>query len=321
MKSIIIGIHGIGNKPPAGILKEWWLKSIYEGFRKQNLKIPSINFEMAYWADILHKSSLDPNETDRKNPAFMEEKYIPGEAPAVLRPIGFRQKAIEYLERYYDKFIVDRVLSLNNESITELFIHLHMKDLESYYSPTYLEFNGKKELTREIIINRFYEMLKKHRDKKIMIIAHSMGSIIAHDTLIEKAADIKIDTLVTIGSPLGQKYVIDNYKKEEAKNSFIKLNVPEKITGAWYNFADLEDQVAINHKLAELYGKNSKGVRIQDKLVKNNYSYEGHINPHKSFGYLRTPEMVEIMNSFARQGKIDLYGWIKDELSKFFTIK
>ncbi len=40
MKKIIIGIHGIGNKPPAKILRKWWLNSIYEGLKKYNYPDP-----------------------------------------------------------------------------------------------------------------------------------------------------------------------------------------------------------------------------------------------------------------------------------------
>jgi len=36
MDKIIIGIHGIGNKPPEDILRNWWLDSILEGAKKYN---------------------------------------------------------------------------------------------------------------------------------------------------------------------------------------------------------------------------------------------------------------------------------------------
>jgi triacylglycerol esterase/lipase EstA (alpha/beta hydrolase family) len=51
------------------------------------------------------------------------------------------------------------------------------------------------------------ETLVKHRRKKILLIAHSMGSIIAWDVLTKMVPQIKIHTLVTIGSPLGNPVV------------------------------------------------------------------------------------------------------------------
>ena len=57
MSKIIIGIHGLGNKPSRAILKEWWQKSIAEGLNKYNYPINQFEFELVYWADILTSSS------------------------------------------------------------------------------------------------------------------------------------------------------------------------------------------------------------------------------------------------------------------------
>ncbi|HKJ82173.1 MAG TPA: hypothetical protein VJ954_09125 [Ignavibacteriaceae bacterium] len=320
MKKIIIGIHGIGNKPPINILRKWWLNSIYEGLKKYNYSPPDLDFEMVYWADILHKSPLNPEETDKNKPCYMAEKYVPEEFTSIKKPAGFRQKAIEYLEKYYDKLMVNGVLSLENKTITELFIHMHMKDLESYYAPVYLENSGKKIHARDAILDRLTNKLREHKDKTILLIAHSMGSIISQDVLIERLPDIKIDTLITIGSPLGQKYVIDNYSDEQKQKSINKLRVPDNIINHWYNLADFEDQVAINHALSKYYEKSSKNLAIDDKMVRNNFVYQGISNPHKSFGYLRTPEVAEIIDSFLASKYANIYARIKKKLGKILQI-
>lgn len=303
MDRVIIGIHGIGNKPPANILERWWTESIEEGLKKYNYRVPRFHFEMVYWADILHNSPLSPEQTDSKMPDFMEEKYIPEETSRIIEPGDFRSRAIEYLEKYYDKVIVNGVLSLENKKITELFIHLHMKDLESYYSGKSVIINGKERQAKDVIMERLAGRLKKFRNKKILLIAHSMGSIIAQDTLIEKTPDVNIDTLISIGSPLGQKYVVEKYREEQAQNSGSKLRVPDNVVKAWYNFADLEDQVAVNNRLAGIYRPNIHNTGIRDAVVKNNYTYKGITNPHKSFGYLRTPEAAEKISAFLESGK------------------
>jgi PGAP1-like protein len=310
MKIIVIGIHGIGNKPSAKILKDWWRKSILEGLKKNNYPLHSFDFELVYWADMLHEKPLDPNISNRDDPLFMVEKYLPESQP-IIKPVGFRQKALEYLEKYYDRLIIKGLLSLENKTITELFIHRHMKDLESYYATQYVKVNGDKLLVKNAIIKRFLDTLKKHSRKKIFLIAHSMGSIIVHDALLENPSDIKIDTLVSIGSPLAQRYVIDKYKNELKEKSVNKFIVPDNVTRYWYNMADLEDQVAINHTLAKYYLKNLNGLEIIDKIVKNNFTYDGITNPHKSFGYLRTPEFAEIINSFLASEKKGLFDWLK----------
>ena len=53
------------------------------------------------------------------------------------------------------------------------------------------------------ICSQLANALKKHRRKKILLIGHSMGSIIAYDVLTQYATMVPVDTFVTIGSPLG----------------------------------------------------------------------------------------------------------------------
>ena len=65
MSKIIIGIHGLGNKPPKTILTDWWKKSLIEGLKKFNYT-SDFKFELVYWADILHPIPLDP-DTINKN--------------------------------------------------------------------------------------------------------------------------------------------------------------------------------------------------------------------------------------------------------------
>ena len=75
MKKIIIGIHGLKNKPPRKILESWWKKSILEGFQNHGLPKLDFQFELVYWADLEYSKSLDPKVTDPKDPLFIEHPY------------------------------------------------------------------------------------------------------------------------------------------------------------------------------------------------------------------------------------------------------
>jgi len=311
LSKIIIGIHGIGNKPPKELLAKWWTEAISEGLRKNNPSVKDFNFELIYWADILHKNPLDPDEKDKENPLYLNEPYIPEGKSINREEMGFRQKALEYLEKYSKKILVNGVLSLNIPSLTELFIHRHLKDLEEYYSDSYTLIHNKKRLVREIIIDRLVEALQKHKRKKIFLVAHSMGSIIAFDALKYYAPELNIEVLATIGSPLGQEYVINKVQTENIPDDRDKFIVPINIRLGWYNFSDTEDQVAINHHLAKIYKENSRKIRIKDILVNNTYKILETRNPHKSYGYLRTPEFSNVLNSFLIYSKFDLFRWIK----------
>lgn len=312
MSNIVIGIHGLGNKPPRGLLSKWWKKAILEGLKKNNHSIKDFDFELVYWADVLHKTPLDPNETNTESPLYLGEPYKVEDEKINRKGLSFRKKALEYLEKYSEKILVNGVLSLNIPPLTELFIHRHLRDLEEYYSDSYTLVGNEKRLLREVIIERLVQALRKHRRKKIFLIAHSMGSIIAYDALKYYTPEIKIDVLATIGSPLGQDFVINKIQSETTPDRSKKFLVPENIRRGWYNFADKEDQVAINHELSKIYKENSGGIKIKDILVQNNYKISEIRNPHKSYGYLRTPEFSDVLNLFLTYRKFDLFGLIKN---------
>ena len=312
MSKVVIGIHGLGNKPPKDLLAKWWKEALLEGLRKNNQPAKDFNFELVYWADILHKRSLNPDETDVESPLYLTEPYKTEDEKTSREGLSFRQKALEYLEKYSEKILVNGVLSLNIPSLTELFIHRHLRDLEEYYSDSYTLVGNEKRLVREIIIERLVDVIQKHKRKKIFLIAHSMGSIIAYDALRFYVPEIKINVLATIGSPLGQDYVINKIQSETTPDKIKTFSVPENIVRGWYNFADKEDQVAINHELSKIYKENSSGIKIKDILVQNNYKISEIRNPHKSYGYLRTPEFSDILNSFLTYRKFNLLGLIKN---------
>jgi len=311
MSKIVIGIHGIGNKPPRNILKEWWRQSIQEGLSKVNLSNQVFDFELVYWADILNNEPLLPDDSSNKNSLYQKEKYAAEQnLPADEIP-SLRKKAVDYLEKYYEKMIVNGVMSLEYPTITDLFIHYNLKELEAYFSQADFYYQGEKRLIKEVMMERLTAVLKKHRHKQILLIAHSMGSMISHDALTDKADGITIDTLVTLGSPLGQKYVMKKIESEHNHNFHKRLKVPENIKKNWYNLSDPEDPIALVHVLSDIYKSNLNGVKVIDKLVKNNYSNLGDRNPHKSYGYLRTPEVAEILSNFLTVEKRSIFSFLK----------
>ena len=160
----------------------------------------------------------------------------------------------------------------------------NLDDLADYYD---------NESIKSAIREKTKTSLQKHKDKSIILIGHSMGSIIAHDVLRELSSDpsnsVVVDHLITIGSPLGLSKV-----KYEVKREFGKAAKPEN-TLLWSNLSDPGDKVALDCRLDDDYGNND-GRTVNDILVKNTYrDSDGKSNNHKSYGYLRTPEFSELL--------------------------
>lgn len=301
MPRIIIGIHGLRNKPPKNLLKRWWKAAIREGLfsiTKPRLLFP---FEMVFWADVLHPESLDPRQKNPGHPLYIKEPYCRAGHGNRKKPSGFRKKILDLLEKQMDNIFLNEDRSINFASLTDKIIRNHFEDLHIYYSNSVEDKKGNAIPARDLIRDRLIQVLEKHRGKKILLIAHSMGSIIAYDVLSLGLTDVAVDTLVTMGSPLALPVIIQKNAAERGeKLQNEKLPTPEQIQRKWWNLSDLQDKVALNYTLGDDYGPNSGDVSPKDIAVYNNYAQNNERNPHKSYGYLRTPEMAWIIHNFLK---------------------
>lgn len=306
------------NKPPAAILKRWWKKSIEEGLIRSGYPCVPFRFEMIYWADLMHEVPLDPRIKDPQNPQYVEYPYVPSEKRELPKPNLKRKKMLDLIEREMDRVFLNDDGTINFESVADKIIHRFFRDLDIYFchhcaAPAFVNAEAQKT-----ILDRVARVLKKHRRKQIMLIGHSMGSIIAYDALTCRVPDVEIDTLVTAGSPLGLPPIMAKLLKQKdtrTRSSGAPVT-PENIKNHWYNLSDLNDKVALNYSLSDDYQPNSRGVAPVDKIVVNDYEYMGKKNPHKSYGYLRTVEMAEIFYDFMTRDRNRILWWVDEKLGE-----
>jgi hypothetical protein len=103
-----------------------------------------------------------------------------------------------------------------------------------------------------------------------VVIAHSLGTVIAYDVLSEPAlAGRRVPLLVSLGSPLGYTEIQDVITKP------LRLPAPVQL---WANFADPLDVVALDTSLADEF---QGAPRIIDARVDNPSP-----NNHAACGYL-----------------------------------
>ena len=272
MEHIIIGIHGLSNKPPAEALKQGWEAAMLEGLQKNTgtlLNPGDLNFVSVYWADVMYDRPDDNAELYREA------------LPGTLRRDRdnwwdqFRAWASssidDVIDRWRQEYGVDEV--------AEEVLQLKLRDLSRYYEEPQINSRLQARLSDQIL---------EHRNRRIIVVAHSMGSIIAYDVLhqLQNNPTIAIDHFITIGSPLGLPYV----KAQAIEANDGPPRTPENVK-AWVNFADRRDPVSIDTHLSDDYGANQEVIRVQDDLVMNDW---GGIH-HKSYGYLRTPEFSEYL--------------------------
>jgi hypothetical protein len=321
MANVIIGIHGLGNKPPEQVLESWWKLAMIEGLSANNYNTILPKFEMVFWADILHEKRLDVDERDVSSPLYIDERYTPAPENFPVEDHSKRKMVVDYLNRQMNRMFLNEDLSLNYSFITDSIISRYFKDLEIYYSEESDPENTPIRKANNRIRDRLYNKLLEHKNDEIMLISHSMGSIIAYDVLTILAPDIKINTFITMGSPLSFPVIISKIASEQRKrkNNNIRLTVPEGISKHWFNFSDILDKISFNYALSDDFLPNQSGIKPIDYLVTNNYVLNGIRNPHKCFGYLRTPEFSKILNDFILSERINLRQKVARQVSRFIN--
>ena len=267
---------------------------------------PQFSFELVYWAHYLYPLPLKPRIKDTENPLYVDDPYARAKEDAVVEPPSeFRQKILDYLNEQLEKIFLNEDLTINYALISDFIIHHFFSDLETYYHNYCVRRSQQDCRAKVAICAQLANTLKKHRRKKILLIGHSMGSIIAYDVLTQYATKVPVDTFVTIGSPLGIP-VIKSRLAADCKNGTSQpggLQTPDSIQSNWYNLSDLKDKIAFDYTLNDDFEENAVHLRPVDRIVSNDYEFGGIKNPHKSYGYLRTLEMAEIIDDFLNHKK------------------
>jgi hypothetical protein len=281
--SVVIGIHGLKNKPENNLLTRWWAMSLQEGLQR-NLGFASpLAFELVYWADIQYPEPIPEAELD--NPYITADRHGP-----LPRYGGTALDTVRAIAEKWGGRAIDRGKDLIglDEHVDRL-LGIAFDDLRDYY--------GKSDV-RNRVRNRLANALQRHTDNRVCLIAHSMGSIIAYDVLrmLEQHSP-GIDHFVTIGSPLGLP-VVTQHVREEFSNTLVPQQVRQ-----WTNLADPRDKIALDCSLADDYRPTPGGIRVQDDLVRNDYvDRAGKNDQHNGYGYLRTPELSDIVHRFLGAG-------------------
>ncbi len=317
MSRVIIGIHGLGNKPPGKVLEIWWKASIREGLKRIGKPKNFFNFKMAYWSHCLYETPMNTAIRDEKSPFYIKEPYVHDQGrQEEEKSNNLRKKILHNLEAGMEKIFLNDDLTVNYSSINDFIIHHFFSDFEKYYRSDCILAPERNQKARDVIDAQLADILYKNRKNKILLIAHSMGSIVAYHVLTEVVPSIPVDTFVTIGSPLGlpviKSKIVAEGRTKTSEN--FRLRTPENIISSWYNLADLKDKIAMDYALHDDYEENSRNVRVIDKIVNNNYIYRKTKNHHKSFGYLRTTEMAEIIFEFLKGESKSPFAWIKNIL-------
>jgi len=169
MGKVIIGIHGLNNKPAQEILAADWLSAINEGLtrnREEAVVLPDSAFKLAYWATVMYGNNPIP---DGENP----EPYLPAEGtePLPSADEGIRKLFFRIGDGVFKG--VETVLTAVARDAIEKGVDTKAPDVGAYRNdPT--KCTKVQNCLKTLLINTYNQ-----RDE-IMLIAHSMGSFVAY---------------------------------------------------------------------------------------------------------------------------------------------
>ena len=314
----IIGVHGLANKPPMQVLSNGWESALREGIvTSTDNKNPQLDYTMVCWADLMYAQPMHRKRGFEFDPLYNDEPYIPAAANALQ----------EYEDGKFDDFrkfagnVFGTILDLSHkafgtDALSKFVIDRVLKDLSFYYDPKrkILNGEGKKEVARAVLMDEVRTALLAARDGyngEIAVIAHSMGAIITYDVLRALGRgdpSFELEHFITIGAPLGLPTVKANvYEANKNRPKGDQLRTPTVVTKNWINYSDRKDPVCLDNHLSDDFGPNKHKVCVVDDIVLNDYrgtrndqgsivaKGKGKANHHKSYGYLRTPELSKFL--------------------------
>ncbi len=156
---------------------------------------------------------------------------------------------------------------------------------------------------------RLYRLLVPalRENQRILLMAHSLGSVVAYDSLWELSGgsrfntlrDRSVDLFVTLGSPLGDETVKENLLGGKNPPA---TRYPRNIR-RWVNLAARGDTICYDARMANDFRpmrrmKLLESFQEQTDLCSVYRGRDGAWNPHKLYGYLILPEVGRLVANF-----------------------
>jgi hypothetical protein len=177
-------------------------------------------------------------------------------------------------------------------------VEVHLRDFNRYLRND----DGVSEAAREKLKSQL--RVADDAGRPVLLVAHSMGSVIAYDALWQLSREEKnaarVSLFLTTGSPLGQKIVQRKLAGRKRKDL---TRYPANID-RWTNFAAIGELTAIDRRLQNDFATMiSAGLvaDIDDREMFNYYHMNGVLNVHAEYGYLINEVTARVISEWWRE--------------------
>lgn len=285
----IIFIHGIKQQIfDANSFQEYWLNVFNTGMHKIEAQVDVDQLDLAFpfYGDILNEfnhrkainlETLRPNwsflaklprirqqRSDALKQALAEIPLLPHDAQH--QPYSMKNRFFVLSQLAKDRMLKEMVMLLNH------FPDLHESLIQKFLCEVYLYWYNPefKQQVHERILSCF-EPNQHH-----IVIAHSLGTVIAYNLLHELPADYEIKRFITLASPLPFNVI--------QKHLPHPIHRPKALSGDWHNFYSEDDYLTTFPMLPPLFNLSPQ---INNKLITTFID-----KPHEIIGYLQHPMVI-----------------------------
>ena len=140
--------------------------------------------------------------------------------------------------------------------------------------------------------------------ERVLVLAHSLGSVIAYDSLWLLSHDAafraagRVDVLLTMGSPLATRFIRKGLKGADRQGV---ERYPTNID-RWINVAARGEMVALHRSIRPYFAEmlRLRLVReiVDESSIYNHFRTAAGLNVHKSYGYLNHPAVAGPVRRF-----------------------
>jgi hypothetical protein len=181
--------------------------------------------------------------------------------------------------------------------VTRLFapdsLRLRLSEMNGYFDNSDHAGDRIRLMVKQALLNAWQE------NRKVMLIGHSFGSVIAYDALWElghlDGVENRLDTFISMGSPMGLRYIRQSMKGDSEKGA---RQFPINIR-CWRNLAAVGEVTAQSPAVPEFQQAMAAAGWLEEHSqhaeVVNFFRGPTGLNVHKCYGYFYNPQTAKII--------------------------
>lgn len=294
----IIYVPGMKPKPPADDHRAMLWRCLLDGVRRarpscvEPLTDCQTVFELAAWSTLFYheQTSIEPDL-----PGIERLLTLDGPEDRDVREARHWHKRMAQLAYLVCDWFPPLINLIGNPAMKATLL-----DVQRYFHDE----DGRATRIRARVAEVLEDAMAS--GARIMVVAHSLGSVIAFDTLWELSrrhnSNVAVDAFVTIGSPLGLNFA--QHRLIGAHETGV-ARYPDNIRH-WINMSAIGEMTSLDRSMADDYAPMlDAGLvdSITDHIDLQTY-FRGPdgLNVHKCYGYMANVEVGAVISEWLAAG-------------------